>query len=85
MVLLLLLLHMCTSVVLEAVVVTRCWRHATNRSFTAPTQILLCAMMAAVAPLALDKDKDVRAAAVSTLQIMVARAVKEAEVTACDV
>ncbi len=41
--------------------------------------------MAAVAPLALDKDKDVRAAAVSTLQIMVARAVKEAEVTACDV
>ena len=42
-------------------------------------------MMAAVAPLALDKDKDVRAAAVSTLQIMVARAVKEAEVTACDV
>jgi hypothetical protein len=42
-------------------------------------------MMAAVSPLALDKDKDVRTAAVSTLQIMVARAVKEAEVTACDV
>ena len=55
--------------------------NATENSFTPPTQMLLGPMIASVAPLALDKDKDVRAAAVSTLQIMVARAVKESEVT----
>jgi hypothetical protein len=38
--------------------------------------------MPAVAPLALDKDKDVRTAAVAALHVIVARAAKEAEVTA---
>ena len=45
-------------------------------------QVLLGILMAVVAPLVLDKDKDVRSAAVSTLQVIVARAVKEAEVFA---
>ena len=43
-------------------------------------QVLLGPLMAVVAPLVLDKDKDVRSAAVSTLQVLVARAVKEADV-----
>ncbi len=45
-------------------------------------QVLIGGLMPAVAPLALDKDKDVRTAAVAALHVIVARAVKEAEVTA---
>jgi hypothetical protein len=45
-------------------------------------QVLLGGLMPAVAPLALDKDKEVRAAAVAALHILVARAAKEAEVIA---
>lgn len=60
-------------------VINAFWKRRKYRSVTS-AQVLLGTLMAAVAPLALDKDKDVRAGAVTALQALLARAVKEAEV-----